>query len=225
MKEQFTTLWFWIEMSGAAAVCLIVYFASRAYNKTGRTVKTVDYFRVPTSNALVILGLLLPSLVAVASYLYINNPEGRYSSLLATIVVLFLVLIVAIWETFALLKKGDSANQITIDLPEDRRYVTALGLMYGLLLLGLFYVAVFFLFELPQKRIGSAQQPISPSGYQLMKPIPRIDQTKDQILSMWGPPTSEDVAGRILIYESDHSVVRLTFDANQKLVEINDRRK
>ena len=225
MKDQFTTLRFLIEMLIASAVCLIVYFASRTYNKRGHREMKVEFFRIPTSNALVVLGLLVPIMVALASYLYVNNPEGKYSSLLATIVVMFLVLVVAIWETFALLKKGGKGDAITITMPADRRFVTGLGLMYGLLLLGLFYFAVFFLFELPRKALNSSQRAFGPAVYPLLKPNPRIDQTRDQILSVWGQPSGEDQANRILIYESDHSVIRLTFDEKQKLVEINDRRR
>ena len=225
MKDQFTTLRFWIEMAGAAAVLLIVFFASLHYNKTGSKEWKVEFFRIPTSNALIVLGLLVPTMVALASYLYINNPEGKYSSLLATIVVMFLVLVFAIWETFALLKKGDAGDKIKINFPEDRRFITTLGFMYGLLLLGLFYFALFFLFELPPKRASTTQQTAGPADYYLAKPHPRIDQTKDEILSLWGQPTGEEQANRILIYASDHSIIRLAFDENQKLVEISNRRK
>jgi len=51
--------------------------------------------------------------------------------------------------------------------------------------LGLFYFALFFLFELPPKRPSTTQQTVGPAGYYLAKPHPRIDQTKDEILSLW----------------------------------------
>jgi hypothetical protein len=225
MKEQFMTLKFWIEIGIAGLLCFIVYIAVRVYNQTGKKDIKVDYFRIPTSNVLVVLGLLVPIMVALASYLYVNNPEAKYSSLLATIVVMFVVLGVAIWETFALLQKGQTADTVTIKLPGDRRYITGMGLMYALLLLSLFYFAMFFLFELPARSVASEPQALGQAGYQLMKPSARIDQTKDEILRVWGQPSAEDVGNRTLRYESDHSVIRLTFDENQKLVEINDRRK
>ncbi len=225
MKEQFMTQRFWIEIGIAGGVCLIVWIASKSYNTAAEKDIKVDYFRIPTSNALVVLGLLVPIMVGLASYLYVNNPEGKYASLLATIVVMFIVLVVAIWETFALLKKGDTADTIKIQLPADRRYITAMGLMYALLLLGLFYFAMFFLFELPPKAVVNKPQAFGQAGYSLLKPNPRIDQTKDEILKAWGQPTGEDLSKRTLLYEANHSVIQLTFDENQKLVEINDRRK
>lgn len=159
-----------------------------------------------------------------ASYLYVNNPEAKFSSLLATIVVMFLVLVVSIWESFAFLQKGQTGDTVRIELPHDRRYITGMGLMYGLLLLGLFYFAMFFLFELPAKSVSNAQQS-APATHTLPKPNPKIDQTKDEVLKVWGQPLSEDVANRTLLYGFDDSVMRLTFDETQKLVEINNRRK
>ena len=186
MKDQFMTLRFGVEIGLAALLCLIIYVAARVYNKSGEREVKVDYSRTPTSNALVVIGLLVPLMVGVASYLYVSNPERKYSSLLATIVVMFVVLVVAIWETFALLQKGGNSDSIKIKLPQDRRYIIGLGWMYALLLLSLVYFGMFFLFELPATGAAGKPEPAGPAVYVLLKPQLKIDQTKDETLRAWG---------------------------------------
>lgn len=225
MKDQFITKTFAIEIAIAIFFCIVIYWVVRHYNKGTSKVK-LDYFRVPTNNVLVILGLLAPIMIGLASYLYVNNPKGHYSSLLATITVMFLVLIVTLWETFALPKKADATDDtITLTFPGDLKYIVGLGWMYALLLLALGLFAWFFLFELPSATVVSSPQAPAHSSYALLKPAVSIGQSRQEVLSIWGASTSEDSVNRVLIYESTQSVIRLTFDQNQVLVEVNEKRK
>ena len=50
------------------------------------------------------------SILLQAHRLLEGNPKLDYSSLLSTIVLMFFVLIVAVWETFAILKKATSKD-------------------------------------------------------------------------------------------------------------------
>jgi hypothetical protein len=225
VKDQFITKTFAIEIAIAIFFCIVIYWVVRHYNKGTSKVK-LDYFRVPTNNVLVILGLLAPIMIGLASYLYVNNPKGHYSSLLATITVMFLVLIVTLWETFALPKKADATDDtITLTFPGDLKYIVGLGWMYALLLLALGLFAWFFLFELPSATVVSSPQAPAHSSYALLKPAVSIGQSRQEVLSIWGASTSEDSVNRVLIYESTQSVIRLTFDQNQVLVEVNEKRK
>jgi hypothetical protein len=86
MKSQFMTMRFGIEIAIAIVLAGIVILAVCYYNPQikEKTIK-VDYFRIPTNNALVVLGLLVPILTALAAYLYTSDPSGQYSFLLASI--------------------------------------------------------------------------------------------------------------------------------------------
>jgi hypothetical protein len=225
MKNQFITMRFGIEMAIAIALAGIMLLAVRLYNPAVKT-KTikVDYFRIPTNNALVVLGLLVPILTALAAYLYTSDPSGQYSFLLASISVLFVVLIVAIWETFALLGKAQDGDLITVTLPADRPHIVCMGVMYGFLLLGLMYFALFFLFELsPTKTTGKQGEQNLGGSYSLMKPAARIGQQKDDLMKSWGQPAGQDSVAKTLTYQSERSQIRLTFDDEGKLVEVLEK--
>src|SRR5437773_7489832 len=99
MLRKFNTLTFWIELGIALVVWLLAFLAVKRYWKKQTYVMKSDYLRVPTNNAMVVLGLIIPILVALAAYFYAKAPEASYSSLLSAIVVLFIVLLIAIWET------------------------------------------------------------------------------------------------------------------------------
>ena len=103
MTEQFGRLGFLVSIGVAVALGLLFVLATRWYNKPATTRKlSVDYFRTATSTSLTIVGLLAPILVAVLSYLYLQKPSGNYSVLLATVVLLYVVLVLAVWATFAI---------------------------------------------------------------------------------------------------------------------------
>src|SRR5438552_592651 len=104
MLRKFNTLAFWIELGIAVVVWLLAFLAVKLYWKKQEYQMKSDYLRVPTNNAMVVLGLLIPILVALASYFYTKAPEASYSSLLSAIVIFFVVLLIAIWETHAILE-------------------------------------------------------------------------------------------------------------------------
>jgi hypothetical protein len=232
MKEQLT-LQFWLEIGGAILLALVMYVAARFFNPEfnddgtakQKTMK-VDYFRIPTANVLVILGLLVPVLSGLASYLYVNHPGGSYASLLASIAVMFFVLAVAIWESFAFLKIAEANDTVTIRIPQERKYIVGMGLMYSHLLLGVAYFCAFFLFELvPTPAPKAAAGPSGTSTYFLLRPKAYINQPKDELIKTWGPPKSEDTRLRKLYYEFEGSMLEVTYDDSQKLTEILDRRR
>ena len=226
MKNQFLTMRFLGEMLIAIAVAIILFVATRLYNPEvkEKDIK-IDYFRIPTNNALVVIGLLVPILTGLAAYLYTNDPSAKYSLLLASIAVLFVVLIVAVWETFSLLGKAQTADIIRIKLPDDRKYITGMGLMYAFLILGLLYFALFFLFELSPAKRETTATTNSASAASLLKPRARIAQSKDELVKSWGAPTAQDSTGKTLTYESDQSEIRLVFDNEGKLMEIVEKRR
>lgn len=227
MREQFISLRFWIEIAISVLVAVAIYIATRYYNRSSaeKDIK-VDYFRVPTNNVLIVLGLLVPSLVTLASYLYVKDPRGNYASLLATIVLMFFVLIVAIWETFALLKKAQNGDVIKVKMPDDRKYIIGMGWMYASLLIGLIYFSIFFLFELVPVNNQKNEEVLSKvNAYYLLKPKIRINQPKEEVIKLWGQPISEDATNRKLQYESENSILQLSFDEQQKLVEIFEKRR
>lgn len=146
MIDKFKELCFFIEIGVAVVWAIALWQLVRHYWKEDVEFKS-DYLRVPINNTLVILGLIVPVLVALASYLYINNPKGSYSFLLAAIVLFFSVLIVAIWETFALLSIA-SKEEIVKIRKKNLNIIIGMSWMYGVLILGLRYFAIFFLIEL-----------------------------------------------------------------------------
>lgn len=211
----------------AIVVGVLVYLAAKLYWKTTPTDKPheikVDYIRVPVSNALVVLGLLTPILVALASYLYMNSPEANYPSLLSTIVLMFIVLIIAVWETHAILNVASTTDLIKLHMPKDRAYIILLHLIYAYLTLGLIYFAIFFLFEIsPHARKGEESKICDPVT--LIKPRVGINQSKEEVVQSWGEPNTIDASTSSFEYQSDLSTVQLIFDRDGKLKEIIELR-
>jgi len=228
MIIQFEKSMFWVELGVAVAWLAILWFASRHYNPSdskdpkARTIKA-DYFKTPTGNALTILGLLVPFLVALAAYLYSKSPGANYSSLLTTIVLYFGVLIIAIWETFALLKKATDSDSIVLTLPADQRFLTGLHFMYGLLLLGLVYFAIFFLFEFGAN-VTSDERHLALLSRVLLRQEVHVDESREKVVSVWGMPSGENLAKRWIEYRSPNSIIRIEFDADDRVLNIVESR-
>lgn len=124
MIGEFINIKFTIEMFIALVWAFILWVLTRTYWKKDTEIQS-DYLKVPTNNALIVLGLVIPILVALASYLYTKNPEGAYSSLLATIVLYFLVLLLAIWQTFSIISVASKQDTVKIKIPDDRKIITS----------------------------------------------------------------------------------------------------
>jgi hypothetical protein len=228
MLRQFFSLTVAVELLIAAVWATTLWLASRYYSKPlkGKTVKLKsDYLKTPTSNALTVLGLVVPLLVALTSYLYASRPDADYGSLLSTIILYFGVLILAIWETFALLKKATPDDTIELLYPDDRRFVTGLGLMYGMLVLGLGYFAFFFLFEIRPtvQNPPTTPQQVQAFPYLVSRPALRVDSARDDVFHAWGAPAR--VIGSAVEYDLDHAVLRVSFDGVGKVQQLTFTRK
>jgi heme/copper-type cytochrome/quinol oxidase subunit 2 len=224
MLHKFNTLTFWIEIVVAIVVWILAFVAVRSYWKPQNYEIKSDYLRVPTNNAMVVLGLLIPILVALASYFYTKEPEATYSSLLAAIVVLFIVLIVAIWETHSILQVATNTDNVTLKIPGDRSLLVGLAVIYSFLVLGLVYFSIFFLFELSPLKNSNPATNVSKPLFNLVKPRVHINESRDEILQSWGAPTNSDAGKTKLEYQSDQSTVQLLFDEQGKLKEIIETR-
>jgi len=211
-------------MAVAIAIWIFAFLAVRYYAKKQQYEVKSDYLRVPTNNAMVVLGLLIPILVALASYFYVKEPEATYSSLLAAIVVFFIVLIVAIWETHSILQAATNTDSVTIKIPADRSLLVGLAVIYSYLVLGLLYFSVFFLFELSPVKATNRNSELPQASFKLVKRRPYINQSRDEILQSWGAPTNADPDKKKLDYQSDQSSLRLVFDDEGKLQEIIEMR-
>jgi hypothetical protein len=156
------------------------------------------------------------------SYLYVNSPSSDYSFVLASITVFALTLILAIWETFCLLSKATDQNTITLNWVTDSSILSGMGIMYWSLILGVAYLVLFFLLDLPIS--PTARPPISASsGIALTKPLPRIGQSKTDVLSVLGAP-SKSVSADIVMYEGSGVELELQFDSAGLLQKIIEQR-
>lgn len=226
MISQFGNALFWVLIAIVLVWAVVMSLVTRYLwrNVPTRPMKA-DYLRVPTNSALTILGLLTPVLVALAAYLYTNFPQGTYTFLLATITVFFMVLFVAIWETFSILRKATITDTIELTMPEDLRFIVGMGWIYSFLLIALIYFSLFFLFELAPPPSVPPQGVGKGDSYYLAKPKAHIDQLKADVVKQWGEPTSANQAGNQIDYDTEQSTVHLQFDATGKLKQIVETRR
>jgi len=131
---------------------------------------------------------------------------------------------VAFWLTFALLRKGSGKEIVTIEIPKDIHYIAAMGMMYALMLMGLFYGTAYFLFELPSATKQSTAVTLSPSVV-LNKPPLKMDLSRGDVERLWGEPSTYDSLSRRFEYDSQGSKIYLEFDRDWKLAKIQEIRK
>lgn len=177
-----------------------------------RSVRTT-YFTTPANSALSTVGIIIPALAGLFTFLYSTSPGHSYSSLLAAIAFFFMVLLLAVWLTFSLMKKAKADENITLRFPKDRRFITSIGLMQVFLLISLLYLAIFLLVELPvpaRKAPGTAL---------LAKSMVKVGQTRSEVEHLWGTPSS---SSSITEYKNDRSTFRLFFDASGRLGKIEN---
>jgi hypothetical protein len=217
------TSWFWIEVLVAVVLAVAVILLTNEYyrGKANRTLD-VEFLRTPTTNILAVLGLLLPLLIALAAYFYKEAPDLKYPSLLASIVLMFLVIVAAVWHSYALLSADSTDSKVTITIPKDLQFISTIGVMYIWLILSLTYIGIFFVRELPVPTSHSLRR-TQGSEYFIGKPYVSINERKDAILRTWGVPTT-DSAG-VLYYISPISTIRMSFDSSGTLLSITEARK
>ena len=226
MLRQFWSATIAVELSVALGWAIILWLASRYYSKalSGQKVTVkADYLKAPTTTALTVLGLVVPILVALTSYLYVTEPNANYGSLLSTIILYFGVLILAIWETFAILQKATPQDTVDLTYPDDRKFVTALGLMYGMLVLGLLYFAYFFLVEVRPNAPTAGLARWAGASYFVQRPAIKIDNDRTTVYGSWGTPARG--SSQSVEYDTDKGVIAIEFDADGKVRQITERRR
>jgi hypothetical protein len=224
MVQQFFTWKVGFQLGFAAVWAATIWRVSIYVNKGVESRKlNADYLKTPTSNVLTVLGLTVPILVALISYLYTSQPKSDYGSLLSTTTLYFVVLLIAIWETFAILKKAGDDDKLTLTYPADRRFVTGLGLMYGMLILGLIYFASFFLFEVSAP-VRTPDTAVAVSANQtLLRRELYVNTTRDEMVRAWGAPARASAG--VVEYDSPTSIIKIVFDTGGNIQSISETRR
>ena len=228
MIRQFLNWEYGIALSITIAFILVFYFATKHYWKSKTDVEIhADFIRNPMSISLTILGMLIPLLAALTAYLLSVNPNGNFSLLLASITILLITLLSAIWLTFSLLKLGSKDNVIKLTFPSDIAFIQLSGIVYGLLILGIFSIVVFFLFRFEYKPINPVITAIGiPSNsIYLEKPMIQISQKKLDLIQLWGMPSGEDKSTNTFTYNTNNSEIKILLNSTDDINEITIRRK
>lgn len=223
MIAKSLTLKFGILLIITLVVWAIISFAARAYWKDvpEKSLKS-DYLKVPINNTLSVMGIVCPLLIAVAAYLYVNLPTSDFSYILASIADFTAALIIAIWETFSLLGKATTDDNIKLSWANDSAIIRCMGILYSSLILGVVYLVLFFLLDL--SILPPAQpQSSATNGIALTKPLPRIGQSKSDIVSALGAPT-KTISPDTLVYEGSGVDLQLQFDNTGALQKITEQR-
>ena len=222
MIAKFHTIKFGILVVIMIVTWLVTYLVTRYYWNTApeQTLKS-DFLKVPINNTLTVMGVVCPLLIALASYLYVNMPVSDYSYVLGSITIFTVTLIVSIWETFCLLNKARADDTIKLLWANDSAILTGMGILYSSLILGVVYLILFFLFDLPIA--PAAQPPIASNiGIALTKPLPQIGQSKADIESALGTPNKS--GPDTIEYQGSGVDLELQFDSAGTLQRIIERR-
>lgn len=226
MVDQILNLKFGIStLISFTLLYLIGWSAKYFYKNAGTRTFSPDFVKEPTSNSLTIIGLLIPILVGVSSFFYINQPSGDYAFIWVGIFLFLITLLTAIWISFSVLRLVNSQNTITLNFPQDIRYIVALGIMYGSLIVGLIFVVIFFLFDLPSNSKTPDTIAQNSSTIYLSHPKVDVNLTKNEVETLWGVPDEVQNQGTMWKYQGLESIFYLEFDSSGSLSRIVEERK
>lgn len=186
-----------------------------------------NYFRIPIYHSIIILSFLLPLIISITAYLVANFPDSEVSSLLTSILILFVSLVVAIWQSFAILKVANSENDlITLKIPDDLRFISAIGIIYITMIFGFLLLSKFFLFDFrihqPQKSSHSITQ--SNGGTYIRKHYFEIGLKEEEIKKIWGSPTEISKLGDTLKYDGLGCKYILLLNKKGEIVEFTQKK-
>lgn len=225
MLYQFLTLKFWLVVGLGGLIAFGFALVACRYQGTGSRKIRPEFLWTPTNSTLTVISFLAPVIAGVTGYLYSQNPSGDYSVLLAMIVLLFAGLLVALWESFALVKKGTEAEYIQLNFPADVRFIQGIGIAFALLFYSLGCLAYFLLVEItPLRQHQSIADPGMKHLYSIQHLPVRLNQTRDQVIKNWGEPL-ELVNNEKYIYSTQDSLIEISFDNHGIARQIIERRK
>lgn len=193
MLENLSSTFFICIAIGVFLMAFTIVMVKINYRRTSDAKFSVDLFKMPTSFSMQALGIVVPILIALASYIYLNSPEQTFQFLLASISIYSFVFVLATWSSFTLPNVSVDIADNTIKLEAGKSNHMALihvrGLMYILLLYGFILLMLFFLQELkskPNRQVDPLT--IEHSAALLKRPLVSIGYTKNKVIESWGAP-------------------------------------
>lgn len=158
MSSQILKPGFWVGLAILVVAWVLAWLLSWGLNRgSGERQIHLSFFSNPVSDLLAIIAFGLPALVGVTASLYRNQPEADYSSLLTSIVGLLLVIAIAFWLTFSLLSKANCTEVVKLQLPKERHFITAMGVIYALMFVVFSFSIKFFLLISPYRSPSPAK--------------------------------------------------------------------
>lgn len=219
MLDQFLQRPSLIKLGIALLIGIVMYFLTKNFNrdKIGQSKEIqADFFRIPANNVLLVIGLLTPVLVALVSHLFSQDPNADYSYIISAIAILFVVLVLSVWEVFALISKATDKGTIQVNWPADFDLVFVFGLMCAYLILALIYIVLFFLLEIrPSPPLAIEPRVWNGSTVVLSRPAPSLQDTRHSVVEALGAPASQ--SGNAIGFEGPASTMWLCFDASDRV--------
>ena len=222
LAQQFSTRQFIVSFIVALVIAGIFAFAARHYNQSVKTQKfSAGSFREPIGYLMGAIGFIVPLIVSAMAYLFEKDPDASYALLLSATAVLFIAFIVASWLTFALASRATDDDKIVLTFPKDWPYRAASGVVYVALVLGVLYVAWFFLvdFHRAPPALASSAPPIL-----IERAAPRVGLTRATVLAQLGEPSTQAAAGRLWRYRAAHSSLSVEFDEHGSVSRVTEER-
>ncbi len=222
IAEQFLSWRFASSFVLALAIALSFTIAARHYNKTAKTQKfSASAIREPIGYMMSAIGVLVPLIAGGIAYLFNRDAAASYTLLLSAAAVLFVTFIVASWLTFSLTSRATDDDKIELTFPKDWPYRAASGVIYVGMVVGVLYVAWFFLVDF---RAGAATHEAAAAPILLERAAPRIGQSRDAVRAQLGVPVTQEADGRVWRYRTDRSRLAVEFDGQGNALRITEER-
>lgn len=218
MTDYILTLEYAIQFFLAILIVSLFVVKGRQYMTAQRQLKA-EFLTAPVNTSLTILTFIIPLVIAAVAYSESKGYTSGLPTILTSLSLLFICVLVAIWINFTLLKKGNSTDIITLDYPKDKQFISALGVIYGLLFFSFVYLGKYILFDFKMEKpvISVTENP-----YEVLVQRQAIfpGMSHDEVHALWGRPQSYDSAMKTELYKTEKQVLQLQYDEANNLNSI-----
>jgi len=221
----------------ALLVSLIISFLiGRSWikkTKRGDVILNAEALRNPINTGITVAGFLLPIIVGLISYLFLENNVRihkeyyLYSSTLLIIISIFF----GLWNNYALATLTKSDGSFPITKTDNTTFPAFFVFQLSMLFLGILFLGIFSLKNITPKEVANKNKISTEQiklGNQLFisKPYIGIKTSKDLLLRNWGQPTRVLRNDSLLVFLYNSTLSEFSFTIKKDtIININQKLK
>ncbi len=163
----------------------------------------------------------MPILSVFTGYIVTKSVNLEIDFLLVTITIYFAVICIAAWQAFSLssARVETSTNQLVLKWQSDKAIILATSAMYILIVLGFFFLVLFFLLQLNPDSLKTNDEDKNKTTV-FLKANYLLGQSREDLFNLLGNPNQKSSNDKVWLFENQEESYELTFDDNNVISKI-----